>query len=73
MLFSGSYRTVMLKYIYVPDMKFANSCKMGHGTLQTVLEVKALVMDSPMPHSFVHQIVCNVVDKSKRLIKAERV
>ena len=46
---------------------------MGHGTLQTVLEVKALVMDSPMPHSFLHQIVCDVVDKSKRLTKAERV
>ena len=26
MLFSGSYHTVMLKYIYVPDMKLANSC-----------------------------------------------
>ena len=46
---------------------------MGHGTLQTVLEVKALMMVSPMPHSFLHQIVCDVVDKSKRLIKAEHV
>ena len=46
---------------------------MGNGTLQTVLEVKALVMDSPMPHSFLHQIVCDVVDKSKWLTKAERV
>ena len=46
---------------------------MGHGTLQTVLEVKALVMGSPMPHSFIHQIVCDVVDKRKRLSKAERV
>ena len=46
---------------------------MGDGTLQTVLEVKALVMDSPMPHSFLHQIVCDVVDKSKQLTKAEHV
>ena len=46
---------------------------MGHGTLQTVLEVKVLVMDSPMPHSFRHQIVCDVVDKTKQLTKAERV
>ena len=46
---------------------------MGHGTLQTVLEVKANVIDSPMPHSFLHQIVCDVVDKSERLSKAERV
>ena len=46
---------------------------MGHGTLQTVLEVKALVMDSPMPHSFLHQIVCDVVNESKQLTKAERV
>ena len=38
-----------------------------------VLEVKALVMDSPMPHSFLHQIVCDVVDKSKRLTMVERV
>ena len=45
----------------------------GHGTLQTVLAVKALVMDSPMPHSFLHQIMCNVVDKSKQLTKAVRV
>ena len=45
----------------------------GHGTLQTVLAVKALVMDSPMSHSFLHQIVCDVVHKSKQLIKAERV
>ena len=45
----------------------------GHGTLQTVLAVKALVMDSPMPHSFLHQIVCDVVHKSKQLTKAERV
>ena len=46
---------------------------MGHGTLQTVIAVKALVMDSPMPHSFLHQIVYDVVDKSKQLTKAERV
>ena len=46
---------------------------MGHGTSQTVLAVKALVMDSPMPHSFLHQIVCDVVNKSKGLTKAERV
>ena len=37
----------------------------GHGTLQTVLAVKALVMDSPMPHSFLHQIMCDVVNESK--------
>ena len=46
---------------------------MGHGNLQTVLEVKALVMDSPMPHNVLHQIMCDVVDKSKRLTEAERV
>ena len=46
---------------------------MGHGTLQTVLEVKALVMDSPMPHSFLHQIVCDIVDKSKQLTMENRV
>ena len=46
---------------------------MCHGTLQTVLAVKALVMDSQMPHSFLHKIVCDVVDKSKQLTKAERV
>ena len=46
---------------------------MDHGTLQTVLAVKTLVMDSPMPHSFLYQIVCDIVDKSKRLTKAERV
>ena len=46
---------------------------MGHGTLQTVVAVKALVLDSPMPHSFPHQIVCDVVDKSKLLTKAKRV
>ena len=45
----------------------------GHGTLQTVLAVKAFVMDSPMPHSFLHQIVCDVVNESKQLTKAERV
>ena len=45
----------------------------GHGTLQTVVAVKALVMDSAMSHSFLHQIVCDVVDKSKRLTKEERV
>ena len=37
----------------------------GHGTLQRVLAVKELVMDSPMPHSFLHQIVCDVVNESK--------
>ena len=46
---------------------------MCHGPLQTVLAVKALVMDSPMPHSFIHQIVSDVVDKGKQLTKAERV
>ena len=46
---------------------------MGHGTLQTVLTVKALVMDSPMPHSFLHQIMCDVVNESKQLTKVERV
>ena len=46
---------------------------MGHGTLQTVLAVKALVMDSRMPHSFLHQIVCDVGVKSKRLTKEARV
>ena len=46
---------------------------MGQGTLQTVLGVKTLLMDNPMPHSFLHQIVCDVVDKSKQLTKAERV
>ena len=45
----------------------------GHGTLQTVLAIKALVMDSPMPHSFLHQIVCDVVNERKQLTKAERV
>ena len=45
----------------------------GHGPLQTVLAVKALAMDSPMPHSFLHQIVCDIVDKSKQLTKADRV
>ena len=46
----------------------------GHGTLQMVLAVKALVMDIPMPHSFLHhQIVCDVVNESKQLTKAERV
>ena len=45
----------------------------SHGTLQTVLAVKALVMDSPMPHSFLHQIVSDVVNESKQLTKAERV
>jgi len=45
----------------------------GHGTLQTVLAVKALVMDSPMPHSFLHQILCDVVNESKQLTKVERV
>ena len=38
-----------------------------------VLAIKALVMDSSMPHSFLHQIVCDVVDKSKQLTKVERV
>ena len=46
---------------------------MGHGTLQTFLAVKLCVMDSPMSYNFVHQIVCDVVDKSKQLTKAERV
>ena len=46
---------------------------MCHGHLQTVLAVKALAMDSPMPHSFLHQIVCDVVNESKQLTKAERV
>ena len=46
---------------------------MCHGTLQMVLAVKVLVMDSPMRHGFLHQIMCDVVDKSKRLTKAERV
>ena len=45
----------------------------GHGTLETVLAVKAFVMDSPMSHSFLHQIMCDVVDESKQLTKAERV
>ena len=31
---------------------------MGHGTLQTVLVVKAVVMDIPIPYSFLHQIMC---------------
>ena len=44
---------------------------MCHGTLQLVQAVKALVIDSPMPHSFLHPIVCDVVPKSKRLTKAE--
>ena len=43
---------------------------MCHGPLQTVLAVKALAMDSPMPHSFIHQIMCDIVDKSKQLTKA---
>ena len=30
-----------------------------------VLAVKALAMDSPMPHSFLHQIVCDIVDKKQ--------
>ena len=38
---------------------------MGDGTLQTVLAVKALVMDSPMPHNFLHQIVCDVVEQKQ--------
>ena len=46
---------------------------MGHGTLQTVLAVKALAMDSPMPHSFLHQIMCDVVNESKQLTKEEHV
>ena len=46
---------------------------MSHGTLQMVLAVKALVMDSPMSHTFLHQIVCDVVNKSKQLTKVERV
>ena len=46
---------------------------MWHGPLQTVLAVKALAIDSPMPHSFRHQIVCYIVDKSKQLTKADRV
>ena len=45
----------------------------GHRPLQTVLAVKALAMDSPMPHSFLHQTVCDVVNESKQLTKAERV
>ena len=43
----------------------------GHETLQTVLAVKALVMDNPMSHSFLHQIVCDVVNESKQLTTAE--
>jgi hypothetical protein len=35
---------------------------MGHETLQTILAVKALVMDSPMPYGFLHQIMCDVVE-----------
>ena len=46
---------------------------MCHGTLQTVLAVKAPVMDSPMPHSFLHQIVCDVVNESKQLTKEDHV
>ena len=46
---------------------------MYYGPLQTVLAVKALGMDSSMPHSFLHQIVCDVVNESKQLTKAERV
>ena len=46
---------------------------MCHGPLQTVLAVKAVAMDSPMPHSFLHQIVCDIVDKSKQLTKEDRV
>ena len=46
---------------------------MCHGPLQTVLAVKTLAMDSPMPHSFLHQIVCDIVDKSKQLTNADRV
>ena len=46
---------------------------MLHGTLQTVLAEKALAMDSPMPQSFLHQIVCDIVDKSKQLTMANRV
>jgi hypothetical protein len=46
---------------------------MCHGSLQTVLAVKALAMDSPMPHNFLHQIMCDIVDKSKQLTKADRV
>ena len=45
----------------------------GHGPLQTVLAVKALAMDCPMPHSFLHQIVCDIVDKSNQLTKEDRV
>ena len=46
---------------------------MCHGPLQTVLAVKALAMDSPMPHSFLHQIMCDIVDKSKQLTKEDHV
>ena len=40
---------------------------MGHGTLQTVLAVKVLVMDSPMPHSFLHQIMCDTFNNANDL------
>ena len=46
---------------------------MCHGPLQMVLAVKAIAMNSPMPHSFLHQIMHDIVDKSKRLTKADRV
>jgi len=45
----------------------------GHGTLETVVAIKALMMDSPMPHNFLHQIMCDVIDKIKQLTKAEHV
>ena len=46
---------------------------MCHGPLQTVLAGKELAMDSPMPHSFESQIVCDIADKSKQLTKEDRV
>ena len=46
---------------------------MCHGPLQTALAEKALAMDSPMPHGFFHQIMCDIVDKSKQLTKEDRV
>ena len=46
---------------------------MCHGPLQMVLAEKVIAMDSPMPHSFLHQIMCDIVDKSKGLTKAEHV
>ena len=46
---------------------------MCHGPLQTVQALKALAMDSPMPHSFLHQIMSDRVDKSKQLTKEDRV